>query len=624
VSSLLDAAAIPAELKALDQWLVWKYVQKPGKKKKDKVPCFPDGRGMDVTKPENWLSFEQAQAALNSFDGLGLALRDGDDLVGWDFDACLDERGEIADKLVAGAVNELNSYTEVSPSGSGLRVMCRGPLPHNAKQPRFEVYRKERYLTLTGNALPGFPSSVERRDVEVPAVFRRLFGEAKPEAAQDVPPPALRPGGLEAALQDARARALYETGDLSDYGGDASAADFALCCRLVLYGSNEEADGWFRASKLMRPKWDERRGQGTWGSYTLGNARKAATKDEPEQPSRSWTLAQLRAFADALPDEPGFLAGRVLAPRTLAMIYGKGGIGKTTLALWLGRCIALGQDFGPMKTKEGTVLFLSCELSEDEMAPLVKDLFSAEEAQQVGDRMVVRCHPEIGRPTKPEEIPRFIESLLAVIEKDGPRDVIFLDALADLHGLDENSNAQMGALLRAIRNEIARRLGSAMSVLHHAGKESETRFGTDLGRGASVFRDVAAAVITLEWQRPREEDGPRDVRLRKGRRRTPGQPTAFSFEIVSSETGGLRLEFGQAGPASKKERRESSTKKIEELTKPVKAFVKKNGPCSGRAVSEGVTGRTEFIYAALGLLADRGELEELEAGWVAPIRVEDM
>lgn len=63
-------------------------------------------------------------------------------------------------------------------------------------------------------------------------------------------------------------------GDASAFGGDESRADFALCRHIAFYCGRDPAriDSLFRRSGLMRDKWEERRGDSTYGANTIANA----------------------------------------------------------------------------------------------------------------------------------------------------------------------------------------------------------------------------------------------------------------------------------------------------------------------------------------------------------------
>jgi primase-polymerase (primpol)-like protein len=82
----------------------------------------------------------------------------------------------------------LDSYTEVSPTGTGLKVFVRGVLPRGGnRDDDIEMYDHDRYFTVTGHHLAGTPVTVEERHEEVAVLHRRIFG-----AGEDAPP-AVRP-----------------------------------------------------------------------------------------------------------------------------------------------------------------------------------------------------------------------------------------------------------------------------------------------------------------------------------------------------------------------------------------------------------------------------------------------
>ena len=65
---------------AAKRWIVWRFVQKPGKPKPDKVPMSVTGHMIDRHDSTKWLMFDEAQAAhqRGGFDGIGFVLGDSD------------------------------------------------------------------------------------------------------------------------------------------------------------------------------------------------------------------------------------------------------------------------------------------------------------------------------------------------------------------------------------------------------------------------------------------------------------------------------------------------------------------------------------------------------------------
>ena len=82
-----------------------------------------------------------------------------------------------------------------------------------------------------------------------------------------------------AASNGARVAALYH-GDASGHADDDSSADLALCNHLAFWtaGDANRIDSLFRASGLMREKWDERRAASTYGQRTIEKALASATE----------------------------------------------------------------------------------------------------------------------------------------------------------------------------------------------------------------------------------------------------------------------------------------------------------------------------------------------------------
>ena len=122
---------IPDEVKVRHQWVVWKAVgEKP-----DKVPySAKTGRKASSTDLMTWSMFEEALAAYEKdyFAGVGFVFCSGDPYTGIDLDGCVDEGGQIAGWALE-IVRYLDSYTELSVTGSGLHIIIRGDLPNRRK-----------------------------------------------------------------------------------------------------------------------------------------------------------------------------------------------------------------------------------------------------------------------------------------------------------------------------------------------------------------------------------------------------------------------------------------------------------------------------------------------------------
>jgi putative DNA primase/helicase len=257
---------VPSELKNLPQWVSWS--ERVGHNGRTlKLPVSPvTGRAARINDPDTWASFEEALAysRKNDLTGVGFVFTEGDDFVGVDLDRCIDlATGAVRAEAVA-IVNQLASYTEISPSGGGLHVLVRGKLPQGPRRGGpIEIYDDKRFFTVTGRLLPGAPSAIADRQDQLLELYREAILRAKAPAAAptELPKEGSAPEGqplLTALRSQAEKFDRLMRGDFEGYPSQ-SEADLALC-RLLAFQTRWEArkiDEIFRRSGLYRPKWDQ-------------------------------------------------------------------------------------------------------------------------------------------------------------------------------------------------------------------------------------------------------------------------------------------------------------------------------------------------------------------------------
>ena len=242
---------IPDELKQQVRWVGWRYSDKAGKWTKVPIACT-SGRPADVTKSKDWTSFEQTRSALagKRLDGLGFVFSEDDPYVGIDLDSSRDPKTGLLHPWSEQIVHALDSYAEVSPSGTGVHVIVKGQKPPDSRsrQGNIEVYSNGRYFTMTGNRLGETPKTVEARQAALGEVLRRLA-----RTDDDI----IRLA-TEAANGDKFSR-LWG-GDWSGYKSE-SEADLALCGMLAFWTGGDAArmEAMFGQSGLgRREKWLKR------------------------------------------------------------------------------------------------------------------------------------------------------------------------------------------------------------------------------------------------------------------------------------------------------------------------------------------------------------------------------
>ncbi len=274
-------------------WVCWKKEEKAGKA--TKVPYVADTHHMcaSVSNPATWRPYREAAllAGEGRYSGVGFVLGGEIPYVCIDLDHCIDrvtgELMEPAAAIVKMVQTSGGTYIEISPSGEGLHVWGRyegitlpGGKPGIRKN-GIEIYRNGRYITVTGNAFDDSPLGdltstvqeiVERYGLlEKPApslaasrVTQGEAGKAAPEDAAKAAPPEM-PAMFDddfllekarTAKNGSKFSALFDTGDTSLYGDDASRADAALLEMLAYWtnGNAGQMERLFMKSVLGSPE----------------------------------------------------------------------------------------------------------------------------------------------------------------------------------------------------------------------------------------------------------------------------------------------------------------------------------------------------------------------------------
>lgn len=169
---------IPAELKAGVDHVNWRYEGSP----KTKVLKIAGTlRNASSTNPRTWRTLQECATAMERhpgrYAGVGRVIARDDPYVGVDLDGVRDPAtGELSSRAYE-IVQQIDSYAEVSPSGTGVKLWVRARLERAHKKPGVEVYPHGRYFTLTGWMLPQALPTVEERQDELMTLISDEFPE---------------------------------------------------------------------------------------------------------------------------------------------------------------------------------------------------------------------------------------------------------------------------------------------------------------------------------------------------------------------------------------------------------------------------------------------------------------
>ena len=345
-STILNEAAtkadplpeVPAFLKSIPNWVRWR-LETGDNGKLTKVPYRIDGRKAASTRAEDWTEYRTAVfgSKIDQTQGVGFVVNGG--IVGFDLDGCRDPKTERVAPWAERIVDALDSYTEVTPSQTGVRVWVRGTLPGTDKvfnldpavgigdKVKIEVFTSERYFTVTGQSFFEEPGDVEERDLtevyklchdirsQHPAPTKSksaLAAASASDGKQSVPVVQTGFFGSDklSILMNGEVKST-EPFVIDDGRGNSveypshSEADLALATVLALeHGDSPELiDAEFRKSQLSRDKWVNRK---DYRDETIAKAIKSAgeTKSKSQQmvitaPTQAQTSAEAAVTASA-------------------------------------------------------------------------------------------------------------------------------------------------------------------------------------------------------------------------------------------------------------------------------------------------------------------------------------
>ena len=312
---------IPNELKKLSNWVCWQAVPDEAGGKIKKLPINPHtGELARSNDPSTWSDFNTAVAASAGFAGVGFMFGNCE-YFGVDIDGVGDEIAAFKtgeNNIITEFITTLQSYTELSQSGKGIHIICKGNLPKQGRRRgNVEMYETGRFFVMTGNPCAEYMDINECTEAikalhekyigggREPSAVPRAYAPALPATANDI----ITLAGK--AKNAPRFNALMQ-GDYSGYVSQ-SEADMALCNMLAFWCrcDADMMDCIYRQSGLMREKWDRRQSGSTYGAITIQKAIADCEKVyEPAQKSPQFTArftgesSVVHAKLDTAQDEP--------------------------------------------------------------------------------------------------------------------------------------------------------------------------------------------------------------------------------------------------------------------------------------------------------------------------------
>jgi hypothetical protein len=553
-----------AELKTRAYWVAWRYV-KTADGKTTKVPTSPHtGRNAQTNNPATWGTYVQAmeRASRDNLPGVGYVLTADKDITGIDLDRVRNaDTGELA-PWAAEVVALAETYTEVSPSGTGLRLFCRGKVdgPIKCDPANVEVYGNGRYLTVTGNHLDGTPTEIRhapkteailRKRVEtfklasseLEALMRRHAGEGIEVdnffskvsnlalTQLDAWVPSLfgdaakfqQGTGAWRVSSKALGRDLEEDLSLApngirDFGTEVGHRAIDI---VIKYGARKNAAAaalWLCERMGADPK-------------TLGWHGPVVAK--PAAPTLPNKLMQTSAEFVAGFVPPDYLIDGLLQRRYVYSFTAPTGSGKTAVALRIAAHVANALPLGDREVERGRVLMFAGENPDDVRTRWIK---LCEQMQVSPDSMGVVFMPFT--PTLADaDIRKRID---AEASQHGPFSLLIVDTSAAYYsGNDENDNVALGNHARMLRTFVDLPGGPTILVTCHPTKTADMT--NLLPRGGGAFlAEVDGNLVAIK------ERGSMAVEISThGKFRGP-EFAPFSFKLIPATSDKLVDSKGRA------------------------------------------------------------------------------
>lgn len=563
----LHGAAIPAELTTQPRWLGWRYQWRDSKWTKPPVAVMTGGLGKS-TEAATWCAFAEALAGMDRrhLDGIGFVLGDG--WAGVDFDECRDPATGALSDFAREWIGRLNNYAEVSPSGTGVKVFCRGELPPGSRRrdtaPRIEMYDTGRYFTVTGAHLDGTPTSINDATPVLADLHAAVFGAPSPKVQQNGhhAPAILTDIQVIDLCRKAKNGATFErlwAGDTGGHDGDDSRADLALVSLLAFYTQDEaQLDRLFRQSGLMRDKWQ----RGNYRASTLAKAlnRTETWEGEVNPPTLDLKAKKAPAVVPAPSGKslgPGITARQLqhkhfkplkwivdeMVPEGALLIAGKPKSKKSWLALGIALAVAMnGRALGRLSVTPGRVLYLDLEGNQQRIQRRLRTILGAR-TQEWPDNLHIFTAGEW--PSGHEAMPALVQWF-----DDYPDTVlVIVDVLQDFRppiGPKENPYDYDRNTLKVI-NQLAEARHATIILIHHTRKAKSD----DAIDEISGTLGAPSAVATY-WVLSRALDGKHTILTPNGRDLTKDEPVALLWDPLAC----LHMLDGTADEANRSQERQ--------------------------------------------------------------------
>jgi hypothetical protein len=387
--------------------------------------------------------------------------------VGIDLDDCIVD-GKLT-PLAAKVVTQLNAYTEYSPSGKGLHIICKGSLNRGFKKDTIEVYNTGRFFTVTGK-LHGKITDIKDDPKSLEDLIKSEFGDISTTRKPD--------GWVAEKLYQMKPGTIHND-------------SIAVIGRL-------HRDG-FSASDIeafMKPHIERVGGDTNALFERIRSIQKYPTPAALLEADES---DDFDVFMSSGLDTIDWMVQDIFATETINFIAGLGGVGKSWMLVDLALECAKGGGhwLGRFPVKGAKVLYIEQERSDRIARSRFKHLLA--EKQLVSKALKPTLKTQIGT-TYRLDLDRSFEAFAKKLRQHKPT-LVLIDSYVTLHSSPDNDRTCMQGVLerlKLLRDE----LHCTFVLLEHEGKGVLNPLNTrdpnanDIS-GSTAKPNVAESVLTV-------------------------------------------------------------------------------------------------------------------------------
>jgi len=492
---------IPNELKAQPYWRPWFYSPpnqtngKPGKTPLSAITLLPSN---DTKSFSDCTTFEILEAMLlkeqekpfeeQRFHGLGYSLHDDCHVI--DLDHAIDQDGNIT-PMALDLLENIPGYVERSVSGSGLHIFTKldgyeSNIIQNSLN--LEIYTNKRFIAVTGDIDKKYSRDIPKSAVSA-APLQKYTSEAPKENKEFAKNP-----DPKWSLQRIENEILAYLPTELDYN---EWIQLGMGLHFQSGGSQEGFNVFdeFSANADNYPQLNEPSTWDKWKSFgaaknpvTIGtllhlknkylerSKYKAPTSDKP-------LLSKLKDARLEL-KKTDWLVDGMIKSGSLVMFAGAPSGGKTYLAIELLMSVSTGKPFlDSHLTKQGDVVFIACEGRDSVLRRVSAWVNAKNNFQDVENAYISRGEMVVTLPDAAEASSASMAKF--IVENNISPKLIVIDTMNySLGSAKENDVNDMTDYFRTLSNNLIRKFGATVLLIHHTSKDNSDIRGSSSIRGA--------------------------------------------------------------------------------------------------------------------------------------------